>query len=184
MSTLKRTALRLGFHGGLFRFAQLATRSQQAIILAFHRLSGNGDGHVVGASVERFEQCIGYLTRHYRVVSLGTLTEELQQGTVRPYTVAVTVDDGYQEIFSLAAPVLRRYGVPASIFVVSEFINGRLWIWTDRFRFVFDRAGSSLVTFRHRDRVHVLDIRHEEVRREARERWIEYAKTVSVAEPV
>jgi len=44
----------------------------------------------------------------------------------------VTVDDGYDEFFSLAVPVLRANGITASIFVISDFIEGRLWPWTDR----------------------------------------------------
>jgi peptidoglycan/xylan/chitin deacetylase (PgdA/CDA1 family) len=182
MTTLKRTALWLGLHGGLFRLAQFVTCRRQATILMLHRLSGNGDGHSMGMPVERFEQYIQYLTRHYRVVSLNTLIEELQQGTVRPYTVAVTVDDGHHEIFTLAAPILRKYGVPATLFVVSEFINGKLWIWTDRFRFVFNRAASSLVTFTHRGRMHVLDMRTEAARRRETERCIAHAKRIPAPE--
>jgi peptidoglycan/xylan/chitin deacetylase (PgdA/CDA1 family) len=182
MAILKHTALWLGLHGGLFRLTQFAARRQQAIILMLHRFSGNGEGHSVGVSVERFEQYIQYLTRRYRVVSLSTLTEELRQGTVRPYTVAVTVDDGYHEIFTLAAPILRRHRVPATLFVVSEFINGKLWIWTDRFRFVFDRAERSLVTFRHRGRTHALDLRNEEARRRETERCVAHAKKIPAPE--
>jgi len=182
MATLKHTALWLGLHGGLFRLTQFVTRRQQATILTLHRLSGNGEGHSVGVSVERFEQYMRYLTRHYRVVSLDTLTEELRQGTVRPYTVSVTVDDGYHEIFTLAAPILRKHRVPATLFVVSEFINGRLWIWTDRFRFVFDRAANSLVTLRHRGLTHVLDLRNEAARRRETERCIAHAKRIPAAE--
>jgi peptidoglycan/xylan/chitin deacetylase (PgdA/CDA1 family) len=182
MTTLKRTALWLGLHGGLFRLTQFAARRRQAIILMLHRLSGNGEGHSVGVPVERFEQYIRYLTRHYRVVSLSTLTEELREGTLRPYTAAVTVDDGYHEIFTLAAPILRKYGVPATLFVVSEFINGRLWVWTDRFRFVFGRAPSSLVTLRHRGKTHLLDLRNEAARRGETERCIAHAKSIPAPE--
>src|SRR2546425_5618136 len=155
MSTLKLAAVQLGLHGGLFRLAQFAARRQQAIILMFHRFLGNGEGHVRGLPIERFEQYISYLTCHYRVVSLGTLTEELRQGTVRPYTVAVTVDDGYHEAFTLAAPILRRYKVPAAFFVVSDFVDGWLWLWTDRFRFVFDQAPQGRVAFKYRGSIHV-----------------------------
>lgn len=182
MAMLKHTALWLGLHGGLFRLTQFAARRRQATILTLHRLAGNGEGRSVGMAVERFEQYMRYLTRHYRVVSLDTLTEELRQGTLRPYTVSVTVDDGYHETFTLAAPILRKYRIPTTLFVVSEFINGKLWVWTDRFRFVFDRAAKSLVTFRHRGRTHVLDMRNEEARRGETERCIAHAKSIAEAE--
>src|SRR2546425_5901669 len=179
MLALKRAALRLGLRGGVFGLAQFAARRRQAVILMFHRLSGSGEGHVTGLPIERFEEYIRYLTRHYRVVSLDTIVEECARGTVKPYSAAVTFDDGFHEVFTLAAPVLRRYGVPASVFVVSDFAEGRLWLWPDRFRYVFDRAPGGRVEFRHRGSIHVLEIGDPG---RAEERWREYAKKLPVAE--
>lgn len=182
MSRLKRAALQLGFQAGLFRLAQRAVRRHQAVILTFHRFSGNGEGHARGIPIQRFAEDMEYLTRHYRVVSLRAMTEELSRGVVRPYTVAVTVDDGYHEVFTLAAPVLRRYGVPASFFAISDFVDGRLWPWTDRFGFVFDRAPRDRLAFRHRGSVHVLKMREEKERHRAAAYWLEHAKRLPVAE--
>jgi peptidoglycan/xylan/chitin deacetylase (PgdA/CDA1 family) len=101
---------------------------------------------------------------------------------VRPNTVVVTVDDGHHDTFTLAAPVFRRYGVPASLFVVSDFLDGRLWIWTDRFHFVFDRAPRGRVEFRHRGSVHEVEIRDERDRAREEERWRRHAKRLPLAE--
>jgi len=101
---------------------------------------------------------------------------------VRPYTVAVTVDDGYREVFTLAAPILRRYGVPASFFVINDFVEGRLWPWTDRWGFAFERAPRDRVSFRHRGAIHVLEMRGEQDRRRAEEQWLGSAKRLAVAE--
>jgi len=179
---LKRAALQLGFQAGLFRLAERAVRRRKAVILTFHRFSGNGEGHARGMPIPTFTEYLEYLTRHYRVVSLRTLTEELSRGDVQPYTAAVTVDDGYHEVFTLAAPVLRTYGVPASFFVISDFIDGRLWPWTDRFTFVFDRAPRDRLAFTHRGSVHVLQMREEGDRRRAAAHWLEYAKGLPAAE--
>lgn len=182
MSALKLAALQLGFRVGLFRLVRHAVRRRQAVILTFHRFAGNGDGHPRGMPIRRFAESIEYLTRYYRVVSLGTMTDELSRGVVRPYTVAVTVDDGYHEVFTLAAPVLRRYGVPASFFVISDFVDGRLWPWTDRLGFVFERAPRDRVAFRHRGAKYVLEMREEKDRWRAEEQWLDHAKRLPVAE--
>jgi peptidoglycan/xylan/chitin deacetylase (PgdA/CDA1 family) len=43
---------------------------------------------------------------------------------------AVTLDDGYEDNFRVAAPILRRLGVPATFFVVSDYVQtGRLFWW-------------------------------------------------------
>ena len=182
MSPLKLAALQLGFHAGLFGLARFALRRRQAVILTFHRFSGNGEGHRGGLPINKFAQDMRYLTRHYRVVSLRDLSEELQNDAVQPYTVAVTVDDGYHEVFTLAAPILKRYGVPASFFVVSDFIEGRLWLWTDRFDWVFDRASRNRAEFFHRGSVHHLDLRETADRQRAQEQWVKYAKRLPVSE--
>jgi peptidoglycan/xylan/chitin deacetylase (PgdA/CDA1 family) len=178
----KLAALWVGFRVGLFRLVQHAVRRRQGVILAFHRFSGDGDGHGDGMPITTFASAMAYLSRRYRVVSLRTLTDELGRGVVRPYTVAVTVDDGYREVFTLAAPVLRRYGVPASFFVIGDFVAGRLWPWTDRWAFVFARAPRDRVTFSHRGATHVLAMRGVHDRWRAEAQWLEVAKRLEVAE--
>lgn len=182
MARLKHAALQLGFRVGLFRLLQHAVRRRQAVILTFHRFSGDGDGHPRGMPIRRFAESMEYLIRHYRVVSLRTMTEELSRGVVRPYTVAVTVDDGYHEVFTLAAPILRRYGVPASFFVIGDFVEGRLWPWTDRWGFVFERAPRDRVAFKHRGAIYALEMREEKDRQRAEEQWLDCAKRLSMAE--
>jgi peptidoglycan/xylan/chitin deacetylase (PgdA/CDA1 family) len=181
MPELKHVALRAAFHAGFFRLVQLARR-RQTVILTFHRFSSNGTGDSRGVSIAAFAECLEFLTRHYRVVSLDEITGAFQRGEARPNTAVITIDDGYHEVFSLAAPVLRRYGVPASVFVVSDFIDGRMWLWPDRFRFVFERAPVGQVVIRHGGSSRLLDIRTESDRRQAEEFWLEYAKGIPVAE--
>ena len=181
MLTAKHVALQVGFRAGLLRLVRRARR-HEAIILTFHRFSGDGQDSPRGLPIQRFEEYMRYLAGRCRMVSLHDLAQQLRRGTVRPYTVAVTVDDGYEEFFPLAGPVLRRYGIPASIFVISDFIEGRLWPWTDRLRFVFDHAPRHPVTFEHRGAPHVVHVGREEGRQRIGERWVEYAKTIAVAE--
>jgi peptidoglycan/xylan/chitin deacetylase (PgdA/CDA1 family) len=182
MSSLKQVAVQLGLRTGVFRLAQSAVRRREAVILTYHRFAGDGEGVPGALPIQRLAEDMEYLTRHYRVVSLRTVTDELSRGVVSPYTAAVTVDDGYYEVFTLAAPILKRYEVPASVFVISDFIEGRLWPWTDRFRFVFHHAPRDRLTFRHRGSVLVLEMREEEGRQRAEARWVEHAKRLPVVE--
>jgi peptidoglycan/xylan/chitin deacetylase (PgdA/CDA1 family) len=45
--------------------------------------------------------------------------------------VLVTFDDGYRSVYTLALPVLRRHGVPATVFVCSGAIERRSLFWFD-----------------------------------------------------
>src|SRR5262249_2639992 len=123
-----------------------------------------------------------YLTRRYRVVSLGELCGELRRGVVTPHTVAITIDDGYHEVASLVAPLLRRYDAPATFFVVSDLVDGRLWLWTDKFRFVFDHAPAGLIHVKTGAGVQRIEIRETDDRAWHADRWREHAKRLPLDE--
>jgi peptidoglycan/xylan/chitin deacetylase (PgdA/CDA1 family) len=52
-----------------------------------------------------------------------------------PSIAVVTIDDGYSDAYEIAFPILRRYRVPATIFLVTGFVDQSCWLWTDKLRF-------------------------------------------------
>lgn len=73
-----------------------------------------------------------YLSRRYTVLQLDEALEKLQQGTLPPYALVITFDDGYRNFFDYALPVLRQYGLPATMFAASDFVLRRIPLWVDR----------------------------------------------------
>jgi peptidoglycan/xylan/chitin deacetylase (PgdA/CDA1 family) len=67
------------------------------------------------------EEQLDWIGRRYRFVGLDELGEGLTRhdGPARPMA-AVTFDDGYQDVYELAFPLLRRKGIPTAVFVVSD----------------------------------------------------------------
>lgn len=62
----------------------------------------------------------------YRVLDFGELARALRDGVPLPArTAVITIDDGYRDNLELAAPILRRHGYPATLFVVSGRVGGR-----------------------------------------------------------
>jgi peptidoglycan/xylan/chitin deacetylase (PgdA/CDA1 family) len=68
---------------------------------------------------ESFERQMQYLARgRYQVLSLQQMVEAVDGRVRRPGRgVVITFDDGYADNYTLAWPVLKRYGFPATIFV-------------------------------------------------------------------
>jgi peptidoglycan/xylan/chitin deacetylase (PgdA/CDA1 family) len=56
--------------------------------------------------------------------------------TIPPYTVIITVDDGYRDFYDVAFPLLRKYTLPATLFATTAFVNGDIWLWHDRLHYV------------------------------------------------
>ena len=51
--------------------------------------------------------------------------------------VAFTIDDGYVEQATVAAPVFAEFDCPVTTFVTSGFLDRALWFWWDQIEYVF-----------------------------------------------
>jgi peptidoglycan/xylan/chitin deacetylase (PgdA/CDA1 family) len=104
-----------------------------ARILMYHNFSGPG-GAIPGAlNAEATRAQFDYLRRHYQVVPLLQIAEQLASGKgLNSHIVALTIDDGRRDFYQFMFPLLKEFKFPATFFVVSSFIRGEDWIWTDK----------------------------------------------------
>ncbi len=120
---------------GLARWALRVRRSRPLILMyhgVTHDMTGdvrNAEGKHMPASV--FEAQITLLSRHRRLVSLTRLVDDLAAGRDCTNAVAITFDDGYENNFTTALPILLRHQAPATVFLCTGFIGTADWIWTD-----------------------------------------------------
>jgi len=70
-----------------------------------------------------FEFQLEYLQRNTTVLALSDGVKRLTEGTLPRGAVSITFDDGYANNLQLAAPLLRQYGTPASIFLSTDYIE-------------------------------------------------------------
>jgi peptidoglycan/xylan/chitin deacetylase (PgdA/CDA1 family) len=112
-------------------------------ILMYHRILPD-DIHAISPAV--FADQMAYLKQHFRVISVNQLVEELCRGQFRPYTVALTFDDGHEDFYSQAWPILQRYDLPASLYVTTGFIDRTCWLWPDLLRFLVNATNAQQVS--------------------------------------
>ena len=88
-------------------------------ILTYHRVGEARRDHVPTVSAQAFERQLTWLARwQYRVLSLAELVDQLEHGGPMPRrSVAITFDDGYEETYSVAWPLLKRAGFSSTVFV-------------------------------------------------------------------
>jgi peptidoglycan/xylan/chitin deacetylase (PgdA/CDA1 family) len=109
------------------------------------------------------------LDRLANVVPLTDALDALATGRpLPPRAVALTFDDGYRDNLTLAAPTLRRFGMPATIYLVPHFLSGLEHPWWERLSWALRQATVSHVT--HNAACHSL---HDEDARVAALRDIE-----------
>ncbi len=103
-----------------------------AVIVAFHRIQDAPDAYGLSTSVGMLERHCRFFMRHFEVTSLRELVDRVGRGVTVNRTLAITFDDGYRDNFENAAPVLEELRLPATFFVVSQWMGTDVVPWWDR----------------------------------------------------
>lgn len=100
-------------------------------ILVYHRVLPHPDSMLAGeVEAASFDWQMGLLTEHFQVLPLSEAVARLRNGTLPARAACVTFDDGYADNYEVALPILQKWGVPATFFIATGFMNGG-WMWND-----------------------------------------------------
>jgi len=89
-------------------------------ILTYHSFDyGKG---LLSVAPENFEKQMHYLKdKGYNVISLDELVEGIKNRRKFAHnSVVITIDDGYEDNFTYAYPILKKFGFPAIIFLITN----------------------------------------------------------------
>lgn len=100
------------------------------LILGYHRVVEDFRKHA-GTSIapmliglRTLERQLDWLGRRYRFVDIGLAAQAAESGdrSGKPLA-AVSFDDGYQDVYEFAFPLLQRKGIPFAVFVITDFVG-------------------------------------------------------------
>jgi peptidoglycan/xylan/chitin deacetylase (PgdA/CDA1 family) len=113
----------------------------RATIFCLHRLH-DVDRGTPGHDLQTLRAILARLRRErYALVGLEDLFRGLGEGDQRmSRAVAFTLDDGYVDQAELAGRVFGEFDCPATVFVVTGFLDGQLWLWWDRIEYILRHA--------------------------------------------
>ncbi|WP_185827500.1 polysaccharide deacetylase family protein [Halomonas nitroreducens] len=132
---------------GLSALGRRLRRDEGTMILYGHRFRDDDEGYLQGLNPAWFEAQLAYLTRHYEIIPLSTLVGCLEQGRAVPArSVVLTIDDGFRDNLEHAFPLLERYRVPATIFVVTRSLTTGELPWSERLGVLFQRTRVPAIT--------------------------------------
>jgi len=108
------------------------------LALCYHGLrpSAEDDGRLPNANLhvtaDTFDAHCRTIADTCHPIVLTMLAEAQTGGRALPdRPVLITFDDGYRSVFEIARPILRRYRIPAAVFVCSDPVQRQRLFWFD-----------------------------------------------------
>jgi peptidoglycan/xylan/chitin deacetylase (PgdA/CDA1 family) len=91
-------------------------------------------------------QC-NHIRRHYKPIGLDDWAHN-ENGSLAGNSLIVTIDDGYRDFLLYGAPVFRAFDIPCTVYLVSDFLDGKLWLWWDQLAYAFHNTTCDSLTFK------------------------------------
>lgn len=144
---LKRTLLRVCAAVGLFRLTGMLF-SHRLQILCYHGFQLVDECRFrpqLFISENTFIGRLQYLVREgFVVLPLGEALTRMWNGTLPRRSLAITIDDGFKSTLSLAAPILLRFDLPATVYVTTYYMEKNVPVFRLAMQYLFWRASAGL----------------------------------------
>lgn len=127
----KDVLYRTGISGFLLRLLR-QKRYPKLLIFSYHRICRSmRDYEYMAIPQDIFESQVRFIKNNFRIVSMSEGLQTLYGDDPRDVCAAINFDDGYMDNYLFAYPILKKYNVPAAIFLVTDFIGKRHIFWWD-----------------------------------------------------
>lgn len=102
---------------------------RRLIILSYHRIVDVSDPLLPEEpSADFFTKQLEWVSELMVPMSLPDAAERLGKGDLPARALCITFDDGYRNNFEVAAPILARFGLPATFFIATGALSdGAMW---------------------------------------------------------
>lgn len=122
---IKLFVYRLAYILGFFRLTRFFYRNHLRI-LCYHGFEINDEASFrppLFIKQETFRKRMALLAQHgFHVNSLTDCLSDLYKQSLRPDTIAITIDDGYYGIFKVADPIFQRFMFPYTIYLTTYYV--------------------------------------------------------------
>jgi peptidoglycan/xylan/chitin deacetylase (PgdA/CDA1 family) len=113
-------------------------------VLAYHRILDDdsdpatlADPGLFSATASSFDAQMALVSRHFNVITLARL---LDPAPLPPRPLVITFDDGYEDNYRIAYPILKKHGLHGVFFVTTGFIDDGQPLWFDQVAILLDQS--------------------------------------------
>jgi len=167
----KNSAKKVFVATGALRFAHMLA-APAAVILRYHSIQDRPEqfADTIGCdsihATSIFERHMELVAKRFSAVSMDDIALFLKGDKTLPRrAVAITFDDGYKDNFRLAAPILNRFGIPGTFYVLVDAVDRSKAPWYCVLRHAFRTAQNPKWTDPATGKVH--DLTGSQAREEA-----------------
>ena len=122
--------------------------SRRLTVLAYHRIGEPVDPEnypfdhdFISATPDGFEWQMNYIKKHFDPVSFADVEAFIAGEAKWPERpIVVTFDDGFDDNYHIAYPILKKLCVPATMFVCTDYIGSSETFWFDRVIYLFKKT--------------------------------------------
>jgi len=112
------------------RWSRVATGKYA--ILCYHRIGTGGIPYYSELDAREFEKQMRFLRSRYRILPLEQIVREIADPQSKGQGVAVTFDDGYRGLYTEALPILAKYRIPATVYLIGNAMETGEPAWYDK----------------------------------------------------
>jgi peptidoglycan/xylan/chitin deacetylase (PgdA/CDA1 family) len=141
LNRLRHASKLAAHHLGVLAVLRRMRRRDCSLILRYHAVAPDDlpapayAGPDITIPRGLFAAQMRFLRRAYTPVPLATIVDAVGRGEAPPAgTVAITLDDGYADNYHQAFPVLQALHLPATVYVVTETLDGGPSLWMSELR--------------------------------------------------
>lgn len=114
----------------------------------YHRIDEETfDPWGLAVSPARFEQHVAWIAANRSALPLADFARRHRDGTLPADAIAVTFDDGYACFADIAAPLLERSGIPATVFIPAALVERGRPFWWDELQSIVLSHGDDRIEF-------------------------------------
>lgn len=113
-------------------------RSPKCLVLLYHRVCEiNEDPYSLIVTPNNFEEQMKYLKDNFNIISLSSLISQYKKRRLVNNSIVITFDDGYYDNLYYAKPILKKHGVPATLFITPGPSERNEEFWWDQLSQLF-----------------------------------------------